>query len=476
MQVIPDPALVVLVGPSGSGKSTWALAHFLPEEIVSSDRLRAMVGSGEHDLDASTPAFDLLDQIVGARLQRKLTTVVDTLGLDDERRLRHRELARHVGLPAVAVLFTDTEEVCRARNRKRLRPVPAAVLTSQFRRFRQLDVEAEAWDLLLKPEPSRVATVVQRPTVEDHRPASGPGFYLQISRFPKDVALGPWLKEMAIEAERVGFGGIAVMDHLMQIPQVGREWEPMPEAYTTLAYLAASTSTLQLGCLVSGIRLRQPALLGKILATLDVLSGGRAFCGLGAGWFDQELNAYGYTPGRSRFVQLEDTIHILRAMWSPGKATHDGIVHSVKDAVSYPRPLHPIPIVVGGNGARTRGLAIRLADGLNLVGHSNAERLLPEVRVAIAAAGRENEVVISMLDTPLIGASRSDVAERVERWRGIRAASTFAATHHASTALDQVALYRRWRAEGCREFFLSPVGLSDPSDLETWGPVLEEMR
>ena len=83
---LPDPALVVLIGASGSGKSAWAAARYRPEEVVSSDRLRGVVGSGEHDLDASEDAFALLDQIVAARLKRGLTTVVDTLGLDPARR------------------------------------------------------------------------------------------------------------------------------------------------------------------------------------------------------------------------------------------------------------------------------------------------------------------------------------------------------------------------------------------------------
>src|ERR1700691_4205987 len=90
---IPDPAVVVLVGASGSGKSAWAAEHYLPREIVSSDQLRSIVGSGEHDLDASADAFALLDQIVTARAGRRLTTVIDTLGLDPVRRLSYLALA-----------------------------------------------------------------------------------------------------------------------------------------------------------------------------------------------------------------------------------------------------------------------------------------------------------------------------------------------------------------------------------------------
>jgi len=125
---LPDPALIVLVGASGSGKSAWAAARYRPEEVVSSDQLRGVVGSGEHDLDASVDAFALLDQIVAARLKRGLTTVVDTLGLDQARRRTQLDLARRAGLPGVAVLFDTDATVCRRRNAQRDRSVPAAVL------------------------------------------------------------------------------------------------------------------------------------------------------------------------------------------------------------------------------------------------------------------------------------------------------------------------------------------------------------
>src|SRR6188508_108026 len=109
---LPDPALVVLVGASGSGKSTWAAQHYRAEEVVSSDALRGVVGSGPHDLDASAEAFDLLDRIVAARLRRTLTTVVDTLGLDEGRRTAWRTAARDAGMPAVVVLLGTPPDVC----------------------------------------------------------------------------------------------------------------------------------------------------------------------------------------------------------------------------------------------------------------------------------------------------------------------------------------------------------------------------
>ena len=100
---LPSPCVVVLVGPGASGKSTWAAAQFPADTIVSSDRLRALVGTGEDDIEASTDAFVLLDEVVRRRLARRLTTVIDTLGLDAERRAGWLALARQSDMPCFAV-------------------------------------------------------------------------------------------------------------------------------------------------------------------------------------------------------------------------------------------------------------------------------------------------------------------------------------------------------------------------------------
>ena len=147
---LPDPALVVLVGASGSGKSTWAEAGYRREEIVSSDALRGVVGSGPHDLDASTDAFALLETVVAARLGRGLTTVVDTLGLDAERRTAWLAAARGAGLPAVAAVFATPDAECRRRNAARDRPVPAPALAGQLKRMRGVadELATEGWDVV----------------------------------------------------------------------------------------------------------------------------------------------------------------------------------------------------------------------------------------------------------------------------------------------------------------------------------------
>ncbi|MGZ6804574.1 MAG: AAA family ATPase, partial [Nocardioidaceae bacterium] len=136
------------MGASGSGKSTWAASRYRSQEVVSSDALRAVVGSSEYDLDASADAFTLLDQIVAARLRRGLTVVVDTLGLDAELRVRYLALGRAARMPCVAVLFETPPTVCRERNSQRDRPVPAPVLRTQLAKAATArePIDQEGWD------------------------------------------------------------------------------------------------------------------------------------------------------------------------------------------------------------------------------------------------------------------------------------------------------------------------------------------
>jgi len=155
---LASPCVVVLVGPGASGKSTWAAEHFPPDAVVSSDRLRALVGAGEDDITASADAFALLDQVVAGRLARRLTTVIDTLGLDADRRRGWLALARRHGLPCYAVAFDTPAAECRARNRGRDKRIPADALAGQLRAWvtvRALLPE-EGYDDVLTPRPVRV--------------------------------------------------------------------------------------------------------------------------------------------------------------------------------------------------------------------------------------------------------------------------------------------------------------------------------
>jgi len=454
---------------------------------VSSDQLRGVVGSGVHDLDASEDAFALLDQIVAGRVKRGLTTVVDTLGLDPVRRRAQLDLARRAGLPAVAVLFDTDPAVCRRRNAERDRSVPAAVLDGQLRRVPAVarEIGAEGWDLVTRPagaaiEPTHSPGSRAAAAEQDLRPARL-GFILQVSRFPWQDDPPGWLAGIAGAAAEAGFDGVALMDHLIQIPQAGRAWDPIPEPWVTLGLLAGLAPGLRLGTLVTPVTFRAPGILAKTVATLDVLTGGRAFCGIGAGWWDREHAGFGlpFPPAAARLDQLEETIETLRALWQPGTKAYHGIRVSLPETTCYPRPVAQVPIIVGGGGERrTLRIAARLGDGCNLpAGLDVLDRKLAVLREHCRAAGRDPaEVAVTVQDFPVIGDDRGHAAAIVEKLRGRTPAAAFARRHHAGTAADQVGRYRLLAERGVSTVFVSLPDLAGPPDVLRLAPVTAAFR
>jgi alkanesulfonate monooxygenase SsuD/methylene tetrahydromethanopterin reductase-like flavin-dependent oxidoreductase (luciferase family)/predicted kinase len=466
---IAEGSLVVLVGPPASGKSTWAAAHVAPEAVVSSDRLRALVGSGEHDLAASADAFAVLDLVVRARVRRGLTTVVDTLGLDPGRRAAWRELARGHGVPCVAVAFDTPPALCRRRNAERPpdERVPPKVLSGQLAAYAEQrpGLDAEGFDAVLAAEPVRVvapavaaaahAMASEAPSEEgpDAVPLARLRFGLHLSTFRVPPAeLGVRLRDVAARAEAVGVDSLWVMDHLRQIPQLGRAWEDLPEAVATLGQLAAATTRPTIGALIHPVTFHNLAHLGKIVATLDVLSGGRAVCGLGAGWFEAEHAAYGipFPPARERLDLLEDALRLLPLLWGKGAPPFEGHRITVPEALCYPRPLQErVPILVGGSGPRrTLRLVARYADACNLQGEPDAVRAaLAVLHRHCADVGRDPaEIEVTHLSTirlgeaapasrrgrvPVVAGSVEDHALRVEALRR-------AGVAHVIVALDDV--------------------------------------
>jgi F420-dependent oxidoreductase-like protein len=211
-------------------------------------------------------------------------------------------------------------------------------------------------------------------------------------------AIGPTLGRAVRTADDVGFDSIWVMDHFWQIGGPGSELQPMLEGWTTLGFMAANSQRARLGLMVGGVHYRTPGLWVKAATTLDVLSGGRAWLGIGAGWNQAESEGLGFPfpPLGERFEQLEDTLRIADAMWQGERGTEDDFhgrrfhasrLLNVPQSISRPR----VPIMIGGGGEkRTLRLVAEYADASNLFG--GPEQLVPKYAILAehcAAVGRD---------------------------------------------------------------------------------------
>src|ERR1700716_911563 len=184
------------------------------------------------------------------------------------------------------------------------------------------------------------------------------GFHMPNYTFPgvsKDGLFGR-VVENARAAEAAGFDLVTVMDHFYQIRGVGPETEPMLEAYTTLSALAMQTSKVKLGTLVSGVTYRNPALLAKMVTTLDVISKGRAILGIGAAWNEDEHVGYGFEfpPIKERMDRLGEALTIAELMFTQDRPSFEGKHYRIVRALNVPRPVQPggPKILVGGGGER----------------------------------------------------------------------------------------------------------------------------
>jgi F420-dependent oxidoreductase-like protein len=178
------------------------------------------------------------------------------------------------------------------------------------------------------------------------------------------------LAGLGAAAEDSGIDKLSLMDHYLQMEMLGDVHAPMLEGYTTLGFLAAHTSTVELQLLMTGVTYRHPGLLAKIVATLDVLSGGRAALGIGAAWYEREHRAYGvpFPPTAERFERLEETLRIVRQMWGDDDGPFEGRHYRLAETICAPRPVHRVRVMVGGNGEKkTLRLAAQYADACNLL-------------------------------------------------------------------------------------------------------------
>lgn len=181
------------------------------------------------------------------------------------------------------------------------------------------------------------------------------------------------LADMVRTADDAGFSSIWVMDHYFQIPGVGTVEQEMMEAYTTLGFIAAHTSRARLGTLCTGMTYRHPGILAKQVSTLDVLSGGRAWLGIGASWFEREHDGLGvpFPPLKERFERLEEGLQVILQMWSDDNGPYEGKHYRLKETINVPQPLtkpRP-PILIGGGGERkTLRMVARYGDACNIFG------------------------------------------------------------------------------------------------------------
>jgi F420-dependent oxidoreductase-like protein len=205
------------------------------------------------------------------------------------------------------------------------------------------------------------------------------------------------LRDVTAAAEDAGYSSLWVMDHLLQLPPLGGPTAPILEGYTMLGALAALTRTAQLGTLVTGVTYRNPSLLAKQIATLDSLSGGRAILGIGAAWYEEEHEAYGweFPPVRERFAMLREAVAICRGMFDEETFTYTGEHFHVVGARVVPRPLRRIPIMIGGSGEKvTLRLVAELADLCNIGGTAPVvTRKLAALDAHCEAIGRDPATV-----------------------------------------------------------------------------------
>lgn len=237
--------------------------------------------------------------------------------------------------------------------------------------------------------------------------------------------VGTTLAEIAAAADRLGFAAISVVDHLFQAAYVGDVTDPMLECYATLAFIAAHTSQARLMAVMTAATYRHPGLLAKTVTTLDVLSGGRAGLGIGAGWYEDEARGLGlpFPPLRDRFALLEETLQVCLQMWQGDERPYQGQRLQLERPLCAPQALtrpHP-PIMVGGAGERrTLRLVARYADACNLYPTPDLPHKLDVLRAHCAAEGRaydaiEKTCMVLSVDVGQDGSRAGEVIERLRR-------------------------------------------------------------
>lgn len=285
---------------------------------------------------------------------------------------------------------------------------------------------------------------------------------IQINRFdfPGGTAkIGHNLKILSAAAEDSGFDSIWVMDHFFQIQVVGDYQDPMMEAYTTLGYIAGITKKVKLGTMVTGVIYREPAVLINAVTALDVLSGGRAYFGIGAGWNFQEAIALGLPDPRTsrRFDRLEDTLKLALQMWSDDSKPFKGKIYTLPEPLLHPGPLskpHP-PILIGGGGeGKTLRYVAKYADACNLFAYDMAA-LVHKLEILKKHCRDVGRSYTEIEKTVLAGINISDAAKSPNQL---------------------LAVLQPLRKLGIDHAILSITSSAKPADFEALSPVMEQIH
>lgn len=260
------------------------------------------------------------------------------------------------------------------------------------------------------------------------------GLHIADFTFPDGPAgLRDDLSRIVTTAEEAGFGRVSVMDHLWQIGFLGPPEHEMLEAYTTLGYLAALTSEVELVSWVTAVVYREPGMLAKLVSTLDVLSGGRAWLGIGAAWNEEEARGLGlpFPPTAERFERLEETLQICLQMWSENDGPFEGRHYQLARTLNSPQPLHRPhpPILIGGSGEKkTLRLVAKYAQACNLFGTPEVEHKLDVLRGHCEREGRNyndiEKTVMASLDPGEKGENVDAILQQLQHYArlGISAA------------------------------------------------------
>jgi F420-dependent oxidoreductase-like protein len=305
-------------------------------------------------------------------------------------------------------------------------------------------------------------------------------FGLQIPNFTlgvPDDQLFDKVVELAQTAEDVGFESVWVMDHLYQLPPLGGPDQPMLEAYTLLGALAARTTKVKLGTLVTGVTYRNPGLLAKIITTLDIISRGRAILGIGAAWYDVEHEGLGFEfpPVKERMDRLEEAVQICRAMFRDDKVSFEGKHYAIREARNLPRPIQaggPEIMIGGGGEKRTLKLVAQYADMCNVVGDpAGIRHKIDVIQRHCKDVGRDpTEVKITRMATMMI----TDSPEQTEQTREFLTAAAGAEAAAAFTfgQEDEIVAQVEELIDAGVDTFIFNMPMSDAAGVRRAGELL----